>query len=149
MIKIHTFRKDISEMRYACIPAFCFALLLAVLPFLSGCERTTQPQIDLKSEYQAVFLSNGQTFIGKLKGVGADYPLLTDVFYIQSQVNKETQQVSNILVKRGKEWHSPDFMYINARHILAIEPVKSDSQVARLIREAGGTTGGTKEGGSP
>lgn len=149
MITNCSFRRDGSKKRCARIPVFGLTLALTALPILSGCERTAQPQLDLKSEYQAVFLSNGQTFIGKLKGAGTDYPLLSDVFYIQSQVNKETQQVSNILVKRGKEWHSPEFMYINARHILAIEPVKSDSQVAKLIREAGSMTGGTKEGGSP
>lgn len=143
----HSSRHGISANGFPCFPVLCLALGLAIMPFLCGCERTSQPQtqIDMKSEYQAVFLSNGQTFIGKLTGAGSDYPLLSNVFYIQSQADKETGQVTNILVKRGKEWHSPEFMYINARHILAIEPVKSDSQVAKLIREANGT----KEGGAP
>jgi len=58
------------------------------------------------------------------------------VFYIQSGVSQETKQVTNVLVKRGKELHGPDFMYINARNILMVEPVAADSQVARLIRDA-------------
>jgi hypothetical protein len=62
--------------------------------------------------------------------------MLTDVFYIQSSANPETKAVINILVKRGKEWHGPQFMYINAKNILVIEPVAPDSQVAKLIKEA-------------
>jgi len=111
-------------------------LALALVPtllLLSGCGRQS---FDFKTEYQAVFLSNGQAFIGKLEGAGTDYPLLRDVFYIQSGVNQETKQVTNVLVKRGKELHSPEFMYINARNILMIEPVGPDSQVAKLIKEA-------------
>jgi hypothetical protein len=113
-----------------------FFFLLAVLVLLlciSGCGRD---KLDLKSEYQAVFLINGQTFIGKLTGAGTDYPMLSDVFYIQSAVNPETKAVTNVLVKRGKELHGPQFMYINAKNILIIEPVSPDSQVAKLIKEA-------------
>jgi hypothetical protein len=113
-------------------------IMLAILPtllLLPGCSRQS---FDFKTEYQAVFLSNGQAFIGKLEGAGTDYPLLRDVFYIQSGVNQATKQVTNVLVKRGKELHGPDFMYINAKNILMIEPVASDSQVARLIRDAKG-----------
>jgi hypothetical protein len=100
---------------------------------LAGCDAT---HLDMKSEYQAVFLANGQTFIGKLSAAASDYPMLSDVFYIQSTVNPETKAVTNVLVKRGNEWHGPQFMYVNAKSILMIEPVSPDSQVAKLIKEA-------------
>jgi len=83
-----------------------------------------------------VFLTNGQAFIGKLEGAGSEYPLLKDVYYIQSGVEQGTKQVTNVLVKRGRELHGPDFMYINARNILMIEPVSAESQVGKLIKEA-------------
>ncbi len=35
-----------------------------------------------------------------------------------------------------KEWHGPDRMILNATHILFIEPVSPDSQVAKLIEDA-------------
>jgi hypothetical protein len=72
--------------------------------------------------------------------------MLTDVFYVQSSVNQETKAVTNVLVKRGKELHGPQFMYINAKSILVIEPVSPDSQVAKLIKEAKAqkTEGSTK-----
>lgn len=114
--------------------AFYFLIaILVLLICLSGCG---QNKLDLHSEYQAVCLVNGQTFIGKLTGAGTDYPMLTEVFYIQSAVNPETKAVTNVLVKRGKEWHGPQFMYINAKNILVIEPVAPDSQVAKLVKEA-------------
>ena len=132
---------NVSRSKRFQVAVFAVLLVTTTMLILEGCDR----QLDLKTEYQAVFLVNGQTFIGKLSGVGSDFPKLTDVFYIQSTVNPETKQVTNILVKRGKEWHSPEFMYINARNILVIEPVGPDSQVAKLIKEATAqSSGGTK-----
>ena len=58
------------------------------------------------------------------------------MFYIVSQTNPETKQVSNMLVKRGKELHGPDRMYLNANSIVFVEPVGADSKVAQLINEA-------------
>ena len=74
-------------------------------------------------------------FFGKLEGYGTDYPVLTSVFYVQSSTNPETKQVTNTLVKRGKEWHAPDRMVINARHIVFVEPVTAGSTVANLIAQ--------------
>jgi hypothetical protein len=44
--------------------------------------------------------------------------------------------VSNVLVKRGKELHGPDRMYLNPNSIVFVEPVGTDSKVAQLISEA-------------
>ncbi|OPY91177.1 MAG: hypothetical protein A4E73_02167 [Syntrophaceae bacterium PtaU1.Bin231] len=88
------------------------------------------------TEYQAVFLDNGQVFFGKLEDSGAGYPLLKDVYYIQRQEDPATKQVRNVLVKRGSELHGPDAMYINTRHIVVIESITPDSKVAQLIRDA-------------
>ena len=63
-------------------------------------------------------------------------PVLTDVYYVQSNVNQETKAVSNVLVKRGKEWHGPDRMIVSDKSIVFVEPVEPDSQVARMIAES-------------
>lgn len=118
-------------MRKNILALMLFVSILLALAVLSGCGK-----MDFKSEYQVVFLTNGQAFIGKLDGAGSEYPLLRDVYYIQSGVEQGTKQVTNVLVKRGKELHGPDFMYINARNILMIEPVTAESQVGKLIKEA-------------
>ena len=109
-------------------------LIFILVTIILGCAE--KPKIALTSDYQAVFLDNGQAFFGKLENGDSPYPLLKDVFYIQQLVNKETNEVKNTLVKRGSEWHGPDRMYINARHIVLIEPVSPESKVAQLIKEA-------------
>ena len=86
--------------------------------------------------YQAVLLSNGSVYYGKLSGYGSGHPVLTDIYYILSKTNPDNKQVTNVLVKRGKELHGPDRMYLNARQIVFVEPVGTGSKVAQLINEA-------------
>src|SRR5580658_9989932 len=72
------------------------------------------------NRYYAVLLNNGAVYFGKLQGMGTAYPVLRDVFYIQSTTNPETKAVSNVLVKRGKDLHGPDRMFINDKSIVII-----------------------------
>jgi hypothetical protein len=90
---------------------------------------------ELSTPYHAVALINGQVYFGRVEALGTDYTVLRDVFYIQSRQNPETKQVANVLIKRGGEWHAPDRMILNRQQVLLIEPVKDDSQVAKLIAE--------------
>jgi hypothetical protein len=48
----------------------------------------------------------------------------------------DTKQVNNVLIKRGKELHEPDRMYLNPRLIVFVEPVGTNSQVAQKIAQA-------------
>ena len=89
----------------------------------------------LSTEYHAVLLINGQAFFGKIDNLESENVVLRDVFYIQSRQNPETKAVSNVLIKRGQEWHAPDRMILNRRQVLLIEPVTEGSQVAKLIGE--------------
>jgi hypothetical protein len=89
---------------------------------------------DTGTAYQSVALMNGQLFFGRLEADG-DYLALRDVFYIQTRQNPDTRAVANVLVKRGAEAHQPDRMLINRQQVLLVEPVKADSQIARLIAE--------------
>ena len=86
--------------------------------------------------YQAVLLSNGAVYYGKLSDYGTHSPVLNDVFYIVTKTDPETKQVSNVLVKRGKELHGPDRMYLNSTQIVFVEPVGPDSKVAQLFDQA-------------
>lgn len=62
--------------------------------------------------------------------------MLTDVYYIVTETNPETKQSNNVLVKRGKELHEPDRMYLNPNLVMFVEPVGPNSKVAQLISEA-------------
>jgi len=85
--------------------------------------------------YQAVLLDNGQVYYGKVDHIDSEFSVLTDVYYIQSQVDAQTKGMKNILVRRGNEWHAPNRSVINTRHIVVIEPVTPGSKVAELITQ--------------
>jgi hypothetical protein len=109
-------------------------LLLAAALGLTGCGSSS---LDFPTEYQAVYLDNGQIFFGKLADSGSPFPILRDVFFVQTQTDRDKKESKHLLFKRGSiEGHHPDFMRINAEHIVVIEPVAPDSRVAQLIREA-------------
>jgi hypothetical protein len=100
-------------------------------------------KIDRSLPLQAFFIANGQVFFGHVSGVHRGSVTLDDVYYIQTQVNPQTQERKNILLRRGKEWHQPTEMTINFQQILWVEPVGSDSEVAKLVAKLKG------EGKSP
>jgi hypothetical protein len=106
---------------------------------LTGCQpavRSEPAPVAFTTSYQAVLLSNNSVYFGKLAGYGTSNPVLTDVYYIVSKSDPTTKEVQNILVKRGKELHGPDRMYLNPNSIVFVEPVGADSKVAQLIAEA-------------
>jgi hypothetical protein len=118
------------------ISAFvCLALLCS-----AGCQKAplqSPPSSAINpAQYYAVLLTNGSVYFGHLEGLGSPYPVLHDVYYVQSSANPDTKAVTNVLVKRGKEWHGPDRMIVNERSIVFVEPVGPDSKVAQLIAES-------------
>jgi len=68
------------------------------------------PSIHFDTPYQAVLLTNSSVYFGHLQGYGTSHPVLTDVYYVVSQADPNTKQVTNSLIKRGKELHEPDRM---------------------------------------
>ena len=81
--------------------------------------------------YQAVFLTNGSTYFGKLQAQGDAWFLLTDVFYLSSSEQTGTQ-----LIKRGNEAQGPkEPMIIPAAQVLFIENLREDSDVVTLIKK--------------
>jgi hypothetical protein len=95
-----------------------------------------QSSIAMTTPYQAVLLSNGSAYFGRLEGLGTPYPVLKEVYYVQSRPGQDPKQPVNVLVKRGKEWHAPDRMILNAAMIVFVEPVNPGSRVSQLIAEA-------------
>ena len=110
-------------------------LILFAVVLIIEHVRDFETQVRFSTPYQAVLLTNGAVYFGKLQGYGGPTPVLTQVYYILSQTNPDTKQVNNVLVKRGKELHAPDRMYLNPRQILFVEPVGPNSQVAQKIAE--------------
>lgn len=93
-------------------------------------------------EFQAVFLTNGQVYFGKLADLNHKYVTITDVYYLQVQQNTSLQGASSTttpdsqvsLVKLGSELHGPeDEMYIASNQMLFWENLKDGSKVVQAI----------------
>ena len=110
-------------------------LLVAVAAGFHIFHSIRTPSVKFSTPYQAVLLTNGSVYFGHLQDYGSSHSILTDVFYVVSQTNPETKQVSNVLVKRGKELHEPDRMYINPNQIVFVETVGTNSTVAQHIAQ--------------
>ena len=122
-----------------------FVLLAAGI--IGGYCLLSRPQLSTQidsAKYQAVFLSSGQVYFGKLTAVDSQYLKLSGVFYIQSQQDAAsdedqitTQESTGMqLIKLGEEVHGPeDTMVINRDQMLFFENLKSDGKVTQLIRQ--------------
>jgi hypothetical protein len=96
------------------------------------------------SQYQAVFLTSGQVYFGKLQNTSGDYLKLDDVFYIQANADdadaiqnaSDSDETDLQLIKLGNEIHGPeDEMLINSDQVLFFENLKSDGRISETIQE--------------
>jgi len=102
-----------------------------------------------QGKYQAVFLTNGQVYFGKVNKHNLSYVELIDIYYLQvkpilqqkegekqeNQNNNNQQQTELSLVKLGNELHGPlDRMQINKDQIVFIEDLKDDGKVVDAIK---------------
>jgi hypothetical protein len=132
--------------------AFMFRGQMFGKPGAAGPQGAANTTPSGASGYEAVFLTNGQVYFGKLVNPNADYLTLNDIYYLQvgpqqgsgtaaQSTSTAQQQIS--LVKLGNELHGPvDQMHISRAQVLFYEDLKSDGQVVKAILQdkASGTT---------
>jgi hypothetical protein len=113
-------------------------IVVIVAAFLFVRDTRPGPAVVFTTPYQAVLLSNGVVYYGKLEGYGTPRPVLTDIYVIITQTNPDTKQTNKGLFKLDKveELYQPDRMYLNPSQILGVEPVGPNSKVAQLITQA-------------
>lgn len=93
------------------------------------------------SEYQALFLTNNQTYFGKIKSINNDSVTLTNIYYLKSQTAQTGTQSTaatpqSTLVKLSNEVYGPeDSMHVTRSQLLHWENLKSDSQVMKMITD--------------
>ena len=116
-------------------------IVLIVALVVSGLLYAFRSQID-PNKYQAVFLTNGQVYFGKLKDYYTDRPYITDVYYIQGQDGagaengQSTASENQQLVKLGSELHAPEnTMILNKSSILFVENLTEEGKVVQLIKQ--------------
>jgi hypothetical protein len=129
--------------------ALAIALLIAAIIFIAyfvnrAFNAATADSVVKPKQFQAVFLTNGQVYFGKLSKIDSSYVKLTNIYYLQvqqtvqpssnSSSNANNQQVS--LAKLGGELHGPeDVMYISRSQVLFWENLKTDGKVAKAISD--------------
>lgn len=105
----------------------------------------------LKADWQAVFLTNGQVYFGKIVRMDKDFLTIKNIYYLQvveqplqtSQTGQASDQAVQpqteqrlTLIKLGNEIHGPtDQMVINRDQVVLLEDLKNDSRVVQSINE--------------
>ena len=92
------------------------------------------------ARYQAVFLSNGQTYFGRLVDRIGPYVKVENAYYIQQATPSEDPQQApeSRLIRRGNELHRPlPFVLIPRTAILFVEDLRPDSPVGQFMIKDG------------
>ncbi|MGH7196854.1 MAG: hypothetical protein ACREGJ_03785 [Candidatus Saccharimonadales bacterium] len=116
-------------------------LLLAVGGyFLWSAKGNTEVKTN---QYQALFLTNGQVYFGRLTDVNDSYVKLSEIYYLQVQQpiqpaqQKSGEQPQVSLAKLGSELHGPeDAMHVSRDQVLFWENLRDDSKVVQAIKQA-------------
>jgi hypothetical protein len=108
------------------------------LKTLEDADSFASEQVDGKLD-QAVFLSTGQTYFGKITDITKDTLILEDIYYLKTgTVDKSgnpTAGTDMSLVKLGSDLHAPqDRMVIERKNLSFWENLKSDGQVSKTIK---------------
>jgi len=129
-----------------------FALIIiliiagAAYYFFGGKIISASSNVVDSSKYQAVFLTNGQVYFGKVSNENSSYVSVNDVYYMILKKPLQNQQTDGqdqsqdqtkpeyTLVKLGKEMHGPTSMSINHDQILFVENLADDSKVVSTIK---------------
>ncbi len=120
-------------------------VLIGAIVFLayakSSDSESSATSVD-QGKYQALFMTNGQVYFGKLSNVDGNYTKLKDVYYLQVQqavqpaVDDKKTDPKVSLSKLGNELHGPtDEMNISRDQILFWENLKDDSTVVKAIKD--------------
>lgn len=124
----------LTSLREGIIISVCFWLVGAAV--FAGGHLLMKPStpIDVPaSSWQAVFLSNGQVYFGKLHDDGREYLTLRSVYYLREA--GDLQQSNLNLVKLGGELHGPeDAIHIRKDAVLFWENMKETSRVVQTIQ---------------
>ena len=87
-----------------------------------------------RAQYQAVFLTNGQTYFGRYYDRIGAYAKIEDVYYLQQVEGTDASTASTRIVRRGRELHEPTpRMLIPKSAILFVEDLTEASPIAQFI----------------
>jgi hypothetical protein len=88
-----------------------------------------------RAQYQAVFLTNGQTYFGRYYDRFGAYAKIEDVYYLQQgQATDPSGATDTRIIRRGHELHEPSSrMLIPKSAILFVEDLTDASPIAQFM----------------
>jgi hypothetical protein len=94
-------------------------------------------EVTFPTPHQAVLLANGVLCIMR-RSKDTEHRIRSWWMFIKSSVRpiRKPSSANHVPVKRGKELHGQDRMYVNPNQIVFVEPVGPGSKVAQLIAES-------------
>lgn len=112
-------------------------LVASLALYLSlGSDNDESKYVD-KTKFQAVFLTSGEIFFGKIRTINNRFFTLDNIYYLQASGDTQSDKTASApnLVKFGCiELHSPtDGMVINRDQVSYWENLKSNGKVAEAI----------------
>ncbi|HTE22349.1 MAG TPA: hypothetical protein VK674_04900 [Candidatus Limnocylindria bacterium] len=116
-------------------------LTLAVIGLIMMYKQSDEGRYVAKDRMQAVFLSGGQVYFGKIRALNNKYVGMNDIYYLRVNQQVQPKQGENAkqdisLVKLGCELHGPqDQMLINREQVIFWENLKDDGQVGKAVAE--------------
>ena len=140
-----------SSPRFAWVKWAVIALVVAALAVSAWIFRPNEASVAATidtGKYQAVFLSNGQVYFGRLSVVNSEFMKLTNVFYLERQLTAGTDTESEtntneqptsgdnnfqLLKYSDVLYGSEDAMIISKDDIIRFENLRSDGVVAKAI----------------
>lgn len=145
----HITKEDKPKKRFIISVAIAAAVIILIIGGLLVWSKGKGEATGIdSSKYQAVFFTNGQVYFGKLTSLNDNYMKMTDIFYLQTQGQAEsddknnpqetsTDQNSSVqLIKLGNEVHGPeDEMIISRDQVLFYENLKNDGKVTQIIAQ--------------
>jgi hypothetical protein len=128
-----------SAMRRVLISLGVVVLIIVVALIAAAIGRATAASDPLASgissnEYQAVFLTNGQVFFGRLSVPGGDYYYLRHVYYLSSSAGTRGAQGSLTIRKLTNDVHGPEDLVIVSRpQVLYVENLNPNGRAAQIL----------------
>jgi hypothetical protein len=128
---------------YILIVAFLLILTLVAGLIWMFIYKTNSQLVGVdSSKNQALFLTNGQVYFGKLSKADGKTVKIENIFYLQVQqdvqpkAEGEQKPGETQLIKLGAELHGPeDSMYIDRSQVLFWENLKNDGKVTQAINQ--------------
>jgi len=89
-----------------------------------------------RAQYQAVFLTNGQTYFGRYYDRIGAYAKIEDVYYLQQVKSSDPNAPADTrILRRGRELHEPaSRMLIPKSAILFVEDLTEASPIAQFMQ---------------